>query len=135
MNIDMGKLTTKANNAFLLGGIIMMVMVLLIVVIFVFWALRLDRKMNLGQTYHEKYEFVLDESTLNQPLQMYVNDSLIFSGTPSTVFTLNVDRFATESTLLVVDTESDMVSLIELSEEGEKLIISKQGTEFTGTNP
>ncbi len=131
----MGKLTTKANNAFLLGGIIMMVMVLLIVVIFVFWALRLDRKMNLGQTYHEKYEFVLDESTLNQPLQMYVNDSLIFSGTPSTVFTLNVDRFATESTLLVVDTESDMVSLIELSEEGEKLIISKQGTEFTGTNP
>lgn len=135
MNIDMGKLTTKANNAFLLGGIIMMVMVLLIVVIFVFWALRLDRKMNLGQTYHEKYEFVLDESTLNQPLQMYVNDSLIFSGTPSTVFTLNVDRFATESTLLVIDTESDMVSLIELSEEGEKLIISKQGTEFTGTNP
>lgn len=131
----MGKLTTKANNAFLLGGIIMMVMVLLIVVIFVFWALRLDRKMNLGQTYHEKYEFVLDESTLNQPLQMYVNDSLIFSGTPSTVFTLNVDRFATESTLLVIDTESDMVSLIELSEEGEKLIISKQGTEFTGTNP
>lgn len=131
----MGKLTTKANNAFLLGGIIMMVMVLLIVVIFVFWALRLDRKMNLGQKYHEKYEFVLDESTLNQPLQMYVNDSLIFSGTPSTVFTLNVDRFATESTLLVVDTESDMVSLIELSEEGEKLIISKQGTEFTGTNP
>lgn len=131
----MGKLTTKANNAFLLGGIIMMVMVLLIVVIFVFWALRLDRKMNLGQTYHEKYEFVLDESTLNQPLQMYVNDSLIFSGTPSTVFTLNVDRFATESTLLVIDTESDMVSLIELSEKGEKLIISKQGTEFTGTNP
>ena len=131
----MGKLTTKANNAFLLGGIIMMVMVLLIVVIFVFWALRLDRKMNLGQTYHEKYEFVLDESTLNQPLQMYVNDSLIFSGTHSTVFTLNVDRFATESTLLVIDTESDMVSLIELSEEGEKLIISKQGTEFTGTNP
>ena len=131
----MGKLTTKANNAFLLGGIIMMIMVLLVVVIFVFWALRLDRKMNLGQTYHEKYEFVLDESTLNQPLQMYVNDSLIFSGTPSTVFTLNVDRFATESTLLVVDTESDMVSFIELSEEGEKLIISKQGTEFTGTNP
>lgn len=112
-----------------------MVMVFLIVLIFILWAFRIDRKMNLDKKYHEKYEFVLDESTLNQPLQMYVNDSLIFSGTPSTVFTLNVDRFATESTLLVVDTESDMVSLIELSEEGEKLIISKQGTEFTGTNP
>lgn len=131
----MGKLTTKANNAFLLGGLIMMVMVFLIVFIFILWAFRIDRKMDLGKEYHQRYEFVLDESTLNKPLQMYVNDSLIFSGTPTTVFTLNIDRFANESTLLVVDGESDMVSLIELSEEGEKLIISKEGTEYTGANP
>ena len=131
----MGKLTTKANNAFLLGGLIMMVMVFLIVFIFILWAFRIDRKMDSGEKYHQRYEFVLDESTLNKPLQMYVNDSLIFSGTPTTVFTLNIDRFATESTLLVVDGESDMVSLIELSEEGEKLIISKEGTEYTGANP
>ena len=131
----MGKLTTKANNAFLLGGLIMMVMVFLIVFIFILWAFRIDRKMDSGEKYHQRYDFVLDESTLNKPLQMYVNDSLIFSGTPTTVFTLNIDRFATESTLLVVDGESDMVSLIELSEEGEKLIISKEGTEYTGANP
>lgn len=131
----MGKLTTKANNAFLLGGLIMMVMVFLIVFIFILWAFRIDRKMDSGEKYHQRYEFVLDESTLNKPLQMYVNDSLIFSGTPTTVFTLNIERFATESTLLVVDGESDMVSLIELSEEGEKLIISKEGTEYTGANP
>ena len=131
----MGKLTTKANNAFLLGGLIMMVMVFLIVFIFILWAFRIDRKMDLGEKYHQRYEFVLDESTLNKPLQMYVNDSLIFSGTPTTVFTLNIDRFATESTLLIVDGESDMVSLIELSEEGDKLIIRKEGTEYTGANP
>lgn len=131
----MGKLTTKANNAFLLGGLIMMVMVFLIVFIFILWAFRIDRKMNIGESFHERYEFVLDESTLNKPLQMYINDSLIFSGTPATVFTLNIDRFANESTLLVVDGETDMVSLIELSEEGEKLIISKEGTEYIGTNP
>lgn len=131
----MGKLTTKANNAFLLGGIIMMVMVFLIIFIFILWAFRIDRKMDSGEKYHQRYEFVLDESTLNKPLQMYVNDSLIFSGTPTTVFTLNIDRFANESTLLVVDGETDMVSLIELSEEGEKLIISKEGTEYTGANP
>ena len=115
----MGKLTTKANNAFLLGGLIMMVMVFLIVFIFILWAFRIDRKMNIGESFHERYEFVLDESTLNKPLQMYVN----------------IDRFANESTLLVVDGETDMVSLIELSEEGEKLIISKEGTEYIGTNP
>lgn len=131
----MGKLTTKANNAFLLGGIAMMVMVFLIVLIFILWAFRIDRKMNLDKKYHERYEFVLDETTLNKPLQMYVNDSLIFSGIPSTTFTLNIDRFADESTLLIVDGESDIVSLIELSEEGEKLIISKEGTDYTGTNP
>lgn len=113
----------------------MMVMVFLIIFIFILWAFRIDRKMDLGKEYHQRYEFVLDESTLNKPLQMYVNDSLIFSGTPTTVFTLNIDRFANESTLLVVDGETDMVSLIELSEEGEKLIISKEGTEYTGANP
>lgn len=112
-----------------------MVMVFLIVLIFILWAFRIDRKMNLDKKYHERYEFVLDETTLNKPLQMYVNDSLIFSGTPSTTFTLNIDRFADESTLLIVDGESDIVSLIELSEEGEKLIISKEGTDYTGTNP
>lgn len=131
----MGKLTTKANNNFMLGGIIMMVMVLLVIFIFILWAFRIDRKMNIGESYQEKYEFVLDETTLNEPLMLYVNDSLIFSGTPATVFTLNINRFAEESTLLIVDGKSDMVSLIELAREGEKLIISKEGAEFSGTNP
>ena len=119
----MRRKTARANNAFLLGSLIMIVLVLVVVVLFLFMSFRIyDKK---GHDYAERYEIVLDESALNSPVAIYMNDSLLYSGTPESALTLSVGRFAQESSLLIVDGETDIVSPITLSNQSETVTIVK----------
>ena len=119
----MRRKTARANNAFLLGSLIMIVLVLVVVVLFLFMSFRIyDKK---GHDYAERYEIVLDKSTLDSQLTIYINDSLLYSGTPESVMTLSVGRFAQESSLLIVDGETNIVSPIVLSNQSETVTIVK----------
>jgi len=122
--------TTRANNAFLLGSIVMIILVLVIVVLFLFFSFKIYEKQEQETFRGDNYKIVLDKTTLNSPLTVYMNDSLLFSGTPQSSLTLSVERFAKESSLLIVDGETDLVSTIELSEHSETVKISKQGSNF-----
>jgi len=123
----MKRKTARANNAFLLGSLILIVLVLVVIVLFMFMAFKIyDKK----ESYTERYEIVLGTSTLNNPLTVYMNDSILFNGTPQSSLTLSVGRFAKESSLLIVDGTSDIVSTIELSNHSETVKISKKGNKF-----
>jgi len=126
----MGRRVTKANNSFMIGTFIMMFLVFLTVFIFLMWAFRINR--NKTQQYSDRYEIVFDNSVLNHGMTLYVNDSLFFSGTPQAVMTLSVDRFSEEGTLLAVDLETDQVSLISLPEKSGKIVLKRDGNEFSG---
>lgn len=127
----MRNISSKANHGFLLGSFIFMILLLLTVFIFLMWAFKSLRKQENATGYTERYEFALDSSTLDRALSIYVNDSLIFAGIPSAPVTVTTGRFAEESTLFVVDTESDCVSLFPLPEESITLTLHRNGTEFT----
>lgn len=117
----MRRKTARANNAFLLGSLILIVLVLVVVVLFLFLSFKIyDKKQ-----YTERYEIVLGASTLNTPLSVYLNDSLLFEGTPQSTLTLSVARFAQESSLLIVDETTQNVSTIELPEHSETIKITK----------
>lgn len=124
----MGKKTARANNNFLLGSLILIVLVLITVVIFLLWAFRLD--FNKEKSFKGRYEIVLDATLSGTPLSVYVNDSLLFNGTPGSQLTLSVERFAQESSLLVVDGETDYVTVHELPEESTKISVGKNSGAF-----
>jgi len=119
----MAKKTARANNAFLLGSILMIILVLLVVVLFLFLAFKIyDRKED---AYSERYEIRLEQSLVGCPTTLFINDSLLFQGTPGAPMTLTVGRFATESSLLVVDGGTDVVTTLELPVESAKIEIGK----------
>jgi hypothetical protein len=119
----MKRRTTRANNSFLLGSLVLIVLVLVVVVLFLFLSLRLFDNKNVQYT--ERYEIVLDQSALDTPLSIYLNDSLLYSGTPRPDLKLSVGRFAQESSLLIVDNNTDIVSTIALSNHSETVTVIK----------
>ena len=121
----MRRRTTRANNSFLLGSLVMIVLVLVVVVLFLFLSFRIYDKKDHA-SYAERYDIVFDKSALDTPLTIYINDSLLFSGTPRPELTLSVGRFAKESSLLVVDDATKGVSTIALSDRSETVRIAKK---------
>lgn len=124
----MQRRTARANNAFLLGSLIMIVLVIVVTVLFLFAAFKIYDKGE--DRYSERYDIVLDNSTLGSPLSIYMNDSLLFKGTPQSTLTLSVGRFAQESSLLVVDGITDKVTTIELSQKSETVRLGKSDNGF-----
>ena len=121
----MKRRTIRANNTFLLGSLVMIVLVLVIVVLFLFMSFRIfDKKQ--ATHYSDRYDIILEESTLGSPLSVYMNDSLLCEGTPQSTLTLSVGRFAKESSLLIVDGETDIVSTIALPDHSETVRIEKK---------
>ena len=124
----MQRRTARANNAFLLGSLIMIVLVIVVTVLFLFAAFKIYDKEE--DRYSERYDIVLGNSTLGSPLSIYMNDSLLFKGTPQSTLTLSVGRFAQESSLLVVDGIADKVTTIELSQHSETVRLGKSDNGF-----
>ena len=59
-----------------------------------------------------------------------MNDSLLFNGTPQSPLTLSVGRFAQESSLLIIDEETETVSAITLSDRSQTVTLKKEGNRF-----
>lgn len=125
----MSKRATKANKIFLLGSMVFMIVILLIVAIFLYVAFRMNR--NKEDEFNSRYEIVLGNSTIDKPVSLYVNDSLLFKGTPASQLTLTIDRFAKESGLLVVDGITDVVTVYTLPEKSAKITIEKSSEGFS----
>jgi heme/copper-type cytochrome/quinol oxidase subunit 2 len=124
----MGKRATIANKIFLFSSMVFMIVVLLTVAIFLYLAFRMNR--NKEDEFNSRYEIVLGNSTIDKPVSLYVNDSLLFKGTPASQLTLTIDRFAKESGLLVVDGITDVVTVYTLPEKSAKITIEKSSEGF-----
>lgn len=124
----MYKRIKRANNAFLLGSIVMFVLLLVVITLFIFAAFKIyDRK---DQYAADRYNVVLSSSLSGSPLSVYMNDSLLFSGTPATQLTLSVGRFSEETSLLVVDAATEKVSVFTLPQESATVNVSRNADSF-----
>lgn len=127
----MGKKTAHANHSFMMGSFIFIILLFITIFIFLMWAFKAFQKQDEAKRYTDTYEITLDRSVINAPMTLYINDSLIFSGTPTATMTLQINRFEDECTLLAVDTESDQVLLIPLPDESAHITLHRDGTEFS----
>ncbi len=125
----MGKKTARANNTFFLGSIVMIVLLLAVIFIFLMWAFRIYDRQQAQLS--GRYDITLGSTTTGHPITIFVNDSLIMDATPGAAMTLTVTRFAEESTLIVVDKESDATYMYELPQQSASIQVSRENSEYT----
>ena len=105
--------------------------VLFITALFLYLAYTFNRDANKAISYKGRYHIEVSTDFAGESLSIYVNDSLLMDGTmPDTLVSLDINRFAEEHALLIVDKQTDIVTPFNLTKEGRKVIIKKEGSEI-----
>ena len=105
--------------------------VLFITALFLYLAYTFKRDADKIVSYKGRYHIEVSTDFAGEGLSIYVNDSLLLDGTmPDTLVSLDVNRFAEEHALLIVDKQTDIVTPFNLSKEGGKVIIKKEGSKI-----
>jgi hypothetical protein len=117
---------------------VLFIAVLVVCGIFLYMAYTFKRDANKKVTYEGRYHIKVNKDFAGQSLSIYVNDSLLWNqAMPDTLVTLDIDRFAEESALLIVDNATDTATPFNLDPKGSKVVVKKQEGEivFEETRP
>ena len=118
----------NTNKQFMVGNGIMAFAVIFVVVIFVYMSLKLRWEMEDGHRFLETYTVTLEKGFVGDSTSIYLNDSLLMNSTvKQEPITLKLNRFAEENALMIVDNNTEKLSLFELSEKGGVYRFEKQG--------
>jgi hypothetical protein len=122
---------TNPHKNFMVFNAVLFFAVLFITALFLYLAYTFKRDVNKAVSYKGKYYIEVSTDFAGESLSIYVNDSLLMDGTmPDTLVSLDVNRFAEEHALLIVDKQTDIVTPFNLSKEGGKVIIKKEGSKI-----
>ena len=110
---------------------VLFIAVLVVCGIFLYMAYTFKRDANKKVTYEGRYHIEVNNDFAGQSLSIYVNDSLLWNqAMPDTLLTLDIDRFAEESALLIVDNATDTATPFNLDPKGSKVVVKKQEGEI-----
>ena len=105
--------------------------VLIVCGIFLYMAYTFKRDANKKVTYEGRYHIEVSNDFAGQSLSVYINDSLLWNqAMPDTLVTLDIDRFAEENALLIVDNVTDAATPYNLDKKGSKVVVKKQEGEI-----
>jgi hypothetical protein len=100
--------------------------VLIVCGIFLYMAYTFKRDANKKVTYEGRYHIEVSNDFAGENLGIYLNDSLLITGImPDTLLTIDIDRFAEENALIVVDNATDNATPFNLDKKGSKVLIQK----------
>ena len=101
--------------------------VLFITGLFLYLSFTLKRDADKKVTYEGRYHIEVSGDFSGESLSIYVNDSLLLNGImPDSLTILDIDRFAEQSAILIVDNTTDNVTPFNLDPKGSKVIVKKQ---------
>ena len=100
----------NANKSFLAGTAVLFVAVFAVVVMFLLWGFNLSGNKE-ERMRRDIYQFILSDNFGERDMAVYLNDSLIASHAHAGD-TIVHGRLADETTVLVVDTATDLVTLV-----------------------
>ena len=110
---------------------VLFIAVLVVCGIFLYMAFTFKRDANKKVTYEGRYHIEVSKDFAGESLSVYVNDSLLWNqAMPDTLVTLDIDRFAEENALLIVDNTTDTATLFNLGKKGSKVVVKKQEGEI-----
>ena len=126
----MSKKRYNPHQKFMVFNAVLFFAVLAITAIFLYLSFTLKRDAEKKKTYEGQYHIELTSDWSGKNLSIYVNDSLLMNGIlPDTLVALDIDRFAEEHVLMIVDNETDATTPFNLSKEGSKVIVKKTNDE------
>ena len=134
----MGRKRQNPHKNFMVFNAVLFIAVLVVCGIFLYMAYTFKRDANKKVTYEGRYHIEVNKDFAGQSLSIYVNDSLLWNQAMSdTLVTLDIDRFAEESALLIVDNATDTATPFNLDPKGSKVVVKKQEGEivFEETRP
>lgn len=112
-----------ANMKFLFGGVFFFFILLMTIVLFSYFTL--EQYWDKPQNTSLRYEFVFSKDFDGKYYDIYINDSLLYVGNPVDADSvISVNRYAVDNALLVVERETDIVSILEISEKEGRGVIS-----------
>ena len=101
--------------------------VLFITGLFLYLSFTLKRDADKKVTYEGRYHIEVSGDFSGESLSIYVNDSLLLNGImPDSLTILDIDRFAQQSAILIVDNTTDNVTPFNLDPKGSKVVVKKE---------
>lgn len=127
----MSKKRYNPHQKFMVFNAVLFFAVLIVCGIFLYMAYTFKRDANKKVTYEGRYHIEMSADFAKEDLSVYINDSLLLNQTmPDTLVTINIDRFAEESALIIVNKETDNATPFNLNPKGSKVMIKKQEGEI-----
>ncbi len=118
-----------ANMRFLFGSVLFFFMIIMSVMLFVYFVL--EQSVSKEGGVRDCYEISFSKQFDGLGYDLYLNDSLLYVGSPVSADTIiKVDRSLDENSLLVVDRATDVVSVVEIGRRGRVLIGFGRGGEI-----
>ena len=119
------------HQKFMVFNAVLFFAVLIVCGIFLYMAYTFKRDANKKVTYEGRYHIEVSNDFAGQSLSVYINDSLLWNqAMPDTLVTLDIDRFAEENALLIVDNATDTATPFNLDKKGSKGVVKKQEGEI-----
>ena len=127
----MGRKRQNPHKNFMVFNAVLFIAVLVVCGIFLYMAYTFKRDANKKVTYEGRYHIEVSNDFAGESLSVYVNDSLLWNqAMPDTLVTLDIDRFAEENALLIVDNKTDIAIPFNLDKKGSKVVVKKQEGEI-----
>ena len=127
----MSKKRYNPHQKFMVFNAVLFFAVLIVCGIFLYMAYTFKRDANKKVTYEGRYHIEVSNDFAGQSLSVYINDSLLWNqAMPDTLVTLDIDRFAEENALLIVDNATDAATPFNLDKKGSKVVVKKQEGEI-----
>ena len=115
------------HQKFMVFNAVLFFAVLIVCGIFLYMAYTFKRDVNKKVTYEGRYHIEVSEDFAKENLRVYINDSLLWDqAMPDTLISINIDRFAEESALIIVNKETDNATPFNLDPKGSKVMVKKQ---------
>lgn len=118
------------NKQFMLGNGLLAFAVIFVVVIFIYMSMRLQQQKKEERNFTEVYTIALMKGFAGDSTSIFINDSLLVNQKiTKEPLIIEVKRFAEQNALMIVNNETEKLSLFELSEKGGKYRFEKEGEE------
>ena len=127
----MSKKRYNPHQKFMVFNAVLFFAVLIVCGIFLYMAYTFKRDAKKKVTYEGRYHIEMSADFAKEDLSVYINDSLLWDQTmPDTLVTIDIDRFAEESALIIVNKATDNATPFNLNPKGSKVMVKKQEGEI-----
>ena len=116
----------QSNHTFMLGTFVLGILVIGIVIVFLVLAFDMNTKNEQEkiESSGDKYHFSLAPGFYPSGCDIFLNDSLIYSGIVTTDTTLSITRTTEDNTIIVVDHITEQMQLTEIAKKRGKYRIT-----------